>query len=197
MTKQDKATRDNGFSSWEECYAEEGIDLNVRKHRKSGLYETKVATSLAATTDAVWKALVTPDSYCRLMPKTAESIHIEEHPRKKEAICYQRIKGGATADRDYTLAISWTKKKLKAGNVYHRQWHVANNLGPEEKEGVVRVEVNDGSWHLEPLASGKCKFTQENYIELGGSLWKLLANTGVKDAARELAEKLREEFGAA
>ena len=139
--------------------------------------------------------LTTPESYMKVMPKTLESVHLDEKPRSKQLHCYQRLSGGATSDRDYTLKVTWSVEETAQGKRYHREWSVDNAKGPEAKKDVVRVEKSDGSWTLEPLAGKKTAFTQQSYIELGGSLWTVLANTAVKEAAREIAESLRKELG--
>ena len=189
------ALSDGEFGRWDLVSEKNGIRLEARKHKKSGLLETKVSGVVGGSPDEVWEALTTPQQYLELMPKTQESEHLVERPRKKEVVCYQRLSGGPSSDRDYTLQVRWTVKKTKGGKTYHRHWTVDNTAGPDPVDGVVRVEVNEGSWLLEPESDGQTRVTQQNYIELGGSIWKVLANNAVKEAALELLENLRKRFG--
>lgn len=162
----------------------EGVEA---RKRESGLLETRVTALVNATTDELWEALTTPESYRKLMPDTKESRHIGE--KKGRLYCYQRVSGGPVSDRDYTLLVKWKQE----GKTYHRTWTIANDQGPAPAKGVVRVEVHDGSWTLTPEGK-KTKFEQVNYIELGGSLWAIVANKAVLDAARNLLESLKKAY---
>lgn len=184
------------WKEWEVASDRDGIKLEVRKHAKTGVLQTRVSGTIAAPTDKVWEALVVPETYCEIMPKTLESRYIDEKPKQRQTYCYQRVSGGPVSERDYTLLVKWTEEKTKHGTKYHRHWTIDNAKGPEPRKGVVRVEVHDGSWTLTPVAGRKTEFEQLNYIELGGSLWTMLANQAVQDAARELVANLKERLEA-
>ena len=184
------------WKDWETAFDRDGVKLETRKNAKSGVLQTRVTGTVAAPTDDVWKEIVTPESYCALLPKTLESRYIDEKPKQKQVYCYQRVSGGPVSERDYTLKVTWTEEKAKHGKKYHRAWTIENDKGPEPRKGVVRVEVHDGSWTLTPADKGKTAFEQVNYIELGGSLWTMLANQAVQDAAKELVVNLKRRFEA-
>lgn len=191
MAKSGKDT----WGEWETVSKGDGVTLDARKNLRTGIVETRVVATIAASTERIWKLLTTPDSYMKVMPKTIESIHLGEKPRSKQLHCYQRLSSSGTSDRDYTLKVSWEVEERPEGKRYRRQWSVDNGKGPEPKQDVVRIEKSDGTWILEPLAGKKTEFTQQSYIELGGSLWTVLANTAVKEAAREIVASLRREIG--
>ncbi len=182
------------WKEWESASDRDGVKLEVRKNAKTGVFQTRVSGTIGSATDEIWKILVAPKSYCEIMPKTLESRYIDEQPKKKQTHCYQRVSGGVVSERDYTLRVNWTEEKGKHGTKYHRTWTIENEKGPEPRKGVVRVEVHDGSWTLTPLAAGKTAFEQLNYIELGGSLWTMLANQAVQDAAKDLVGSLKRRF---
>ena len=63
-------------------------------------------------------------------------------------------------------------------------WSPANELGPPEKKGVVRVKVCQGKWLLEPEGITKTRATYSIYTDTGGFIPSLIANhvslTGIK-----------------
>ncbi|MFN7971464.1 MAG: START domain-containing protein [Acidobacteriota bacterium] len=182
------------FGPWDTVSDDGGVKVEVRKHKKTGLVETRASGVIAAASDVLWKAMTTPESYLAIMKKTKESRHLSEKPRSREVVCYQRLDGSPAGDRDYTLFIKWTAEDTSRGKRYTRTWSVRNDLGPPPVKDVVRVEVNDGSWTLEPVEAKKTMFTQVSYVELGGSMWAVLANTAVKESAREAFRTLRAKF---
>lgn len=187
-------SKDDTWKDWETASDRDGIRLEVRKNAKTGVVETRVTGTIDAPADDVWNVLVTPELYREVMPSTAESRYIDEKPRQKRTYCYQRVSSKVVSERDYTLDVRWSVEETKHGKKYHRTWTIANGKGPEPRKGVVRVEAHDGSWTLTPVAGGKTAFEQVNYIELGGSLWTMLANGAVQDAARDLVKALRARF---
>ena len=56
------------------------------------------------------------------------------------------------------------------------QWSPANDLGPPETKGVVRVKVCEGKWLLEPEGITRTRATYCVYTDSGGSLPSLIAN---------------------
>ena len=62
--------------------------------------------------------------------------------------------------------------------IYRDTWQTANDAGPAERRGVVRVKVNEGSWLLEPAGrtGGSTQATYQIYTDSGGVLPAFLAN---------------------
>ena len=192
--KEECMAKNDDWKDWEESLAEEGISLETRKNRNSGILQTRVTGVVKCPSDKLWKTLTTPSSYMEMMPKTLESDHLEEKARKKELVCYQRLDGGPSSDRDYTLFVTWTVKETKQGKKYHREWKIDNESGPDPVKGVVRVDVNEGNWTLTPMAGKKTKLQQVSYFEPGGSLWAMVANPLLKEGAKELFRNLKEKY---
>lgn len=182
------------WKDWETAWERNGSKVEVRKNTETGIVQTRASTVVPCPTDQLWELLVTPESYMKLMPKTRESRYLDEKPKQKQVHCYQRVSGGPVSDRDYTLLVKWTVGESKLGKKYVREWSVDNEKGPPPSKGAVRVEVNNGSWTLTPVAGKKTAFEQITYVELGGSLWTLVANTAIKDAAQELLENLKAKY---
>lgn len=182
------------WSDWELVSDASGVALETRKNLATGLVETRVTGEVACPSDVLWRTITSPETYVEVMPRTKVSRHIDEKPRAKEVWCYQRLAGGPSADRDYTLHVRWTTTSTPHGKAYERNWSVDNGRGPAPTRDVVRVEVNDGSWSLTPLPGKRTRLVQQSYIELGGSLLKMFANGAVRDAARDLLVNLGRRF---
>jgi hypothetical protein len=102
---------------------------------------------------------------CRLIKRDGDSI-----------VGYQRLSPKICADRDYTLRV-WKKSSPSTdGLVFTSHWSPANELGPPEKKGVVRVKICEGKWVLEPDGSMKTRATYFIYTDSGGFIPSFLAN---------------------
>jgi hypothetical protein len=55
-------------------------------------------------------------------------------------------------------------------------WAPANELGPPEKKGVVRVKLCEGKWLLEPDGATKTRATYFIYTDTGGFIPSFIAN---------------------
>jgi hypothetical protein len=71
----------------------------------------------------------------------------------------------------------WKKSWPTAdGLVYTSHWSPANELGPPEKKGVVRVKICEGKWLLEPDGANKTHATYFIYTDTGGFIPSFIAN---------------------
>ena len=67
----------------------------------------------------------------------------------------------------------------------HRlEWH-STDEGPSPRDGVIRVEVSDGSWLFEPLEGGHTRVTYESHTEIAGSIPAWLVNSLMNDTVVE------------
>src|SRR5439155_915259 len=83
----------------------------------------------------------------------AESRVLERSP--SELLVYQRLSPPVIADRDVTLRVTWGEE----GGVMWVRSSVANHLGPEELDGVVRIPLDEILWRLEPIDGGRASST--------------------------------------
>jgi len=145
-----------------------GITLYSRAHPGSSLKEFKAVGEIDAPAHAVHDVIDDIEAYPSFMPFTAECRVI-----KREAdsiIVYQRLSPKICSDRDYTLRIRKTSSAGPNGVVYFNRWEQANDLGPAEKKGVVRVKVCEGGWLLEPEDATKTRATYTVYTDTGGAI---------------------------
>src|ERR1700737_4132396 len=151
-----------------------GIRLYSRAHPGSSLKEFKAVGEIDASARAVHNVIDDIEAYPSFMPFTAQCRVI-----KREAdsiITYQRLSPKICSDRDYTLRIRETSWAGPGGLVYLNRWELANELGPGEKKGVVRVKLCEGGWLLEPEDATKTRATYTVYTDSGGAIPAFIAN---------------------
>jgi hypothetical protein len=80
--------------------------------------------------------------------------------------------------------------------VFTSHWSPANELGPPEKKGIVRVKLCEGKWLLEPDGSSKTRATYFIYTDTGGFIPSFIANrvsvTGITKLYAALRKQVRD-----
>ena len=176
---------------WKLVTQTKDVAIYSRPHSGSSLKEFKAIGPIDAPTHAVHMVIDDFENYPTFMPYTAECRLV-----KRESDClvgYQRLSPKICADRDYTLRV-WNKSWPAAGGlVYLSLWAPANELGPPEKKGVVRVKVCDGGWLLEPDGANKTLATYSVYTDTGGLIPALVANRLSQIGIGRLFEAVRKQ----
>jgi hypothetical protein len=122
---------------------------------------------------------------CRLIKRNGDSI-----------VGYQRLSPKVCADRDYTLRV-WKKSwPASDGPVFMSYWSPANEMGPPEKKGIVRVKICEGKWLLEPDGAIKTRATYFIYTDTGGFIPSFIANrislTGITKLFAAVRKQVRD-----
>src|SRR4051812_36446858 len=92
-----------------------------------------------------------------------------------------------------TLRLNNKSLPVPDGVVYTSRWSPANELGPPEKKGVMRVKICEGSWRLEPEGSAKTLATYFLYTDSGGSLPAFIDNRVSLTGIRRLFAAVRKQ----
>jgi hypothetical protein len=154
-------------------------------------YESKAVGEIAASTDLVHAVLDDVESYSSFMPYTAECRVLKRE--NDSVVAYQRISAPMASDRDYTLRVRSSAKKTDGGTTYHIHWEADNGAGPPEKRGVVRVNLCEGSWLLEPIGPNATRATYLIYTDSGGIIPKFIKETGSQIGIRKLFAAIRKQ----
>jgi hypothetical protein len=159
---------------WKLSAQEKDVAIYSRLRPGSPLKEFKAVGPIDAPTHAVCAVIDDFQNYPKFMPYTTECRLIR---RDGDSIVgYQRLSPKVCADRDYTLRV-WKKSWPTAdGLVCTSHWSPANELGPLEKKGVVRVKICEGKWLLEPDGAIKTRATYFIYTDTGGFIPSFIAN---------------------
>jgi len=155
-------------------------------------YESKAVGEIAASTDLVHAVLDDVESYSNFMPYTAECRVLKRDD--DSVVAYQRISAPLTSDRDYTVRVRTTAKKLEGGASYFSHWIADNAAGPPEERGVIRVSLCEGSWLLEPIGPNTTRATYTIYTDSGGMIPSFIKNTGSQIGIRKMFAAIRKQI---
>jgi hypothetical protein len=172
----------NVESGWKLAVRDKEVEIYSRPHPGSPLKEFKAIGPVDAPTHAVCAVIDDFQNYPKFMPSVTECRVIR---RDGDSIVgYQRLSPKACADRDYTLRVWKESWRAPDGLVFMSHWSPANELGPPETKGVVRVKLCEGKWLLEPEGITKTRATYSIYTDTGGYIPSFIANhvslTGIK-----------------
>ena len=176
---------------WELTSGSKDVALYSRARAGSRLKEFKAIGSIDASTRAVHAVIDDFENYPGFMPYTVECRLIK---RESDSIIgYQRLSPKICEDRDYTLRV-WKKSWAgPEGFTYLSRWEPANDLGPAEKKGIVRVKICDGGWLLEPDGPIKTRATYSIYTDTGGMIPAFIANRASRTGISKLFEAVRKQ----
>jgi len=174
---------------WKFISDQDGVTIYRRQRTRSK--ESKAIGDIAASTDVVHAVLEDVDSYPSFMPYTAECRILKREG--DSLIAYQRISAPMVSDRDYTIRVRTTVKKTDGGTTYSSHWMTDNGAGPPEKRGVVRVNLCEGSWLLEPTGPNSTHATYQIYSDSGGYIPSFIKNTAGPAGIRKLFAAIRKQ----
>ena len=176
---------------WRKVGETGAVTIYSRVRSGSPLKEFKAIGTIEAPTNAVHNVISDAEAYPSFMPYTAECRVVK---REGNALyTYQRISPKIVGDRDYTLLIEERSWPTDAGMVYMKQWKPANHAGPPAKKGVLRVNLCDGGWLLEPETADKTRATYTIYTDTGGSLPAFVANAASSIGIRKIFTAVRRQ----
>ena len=176
---------------WKLAADAKDMTIYSRPHAESNLKEFKAVGSIDAPSSAVHAVIDDFENYPKFMPYTLECRLIKREG--DSVIGYQRLSPKIIEDRDYTLRVSKKSWLGPKGLTYLSQWETANELGPAEQKGVVRLKVCDGTWLLEPDGPAKTRATYSIYSDTGGFIPAFIANHASLTAIKKLYAAIRKQ----
>src|SRR6266516_4075712 len=183
----------NMDAGWKLAVRDKDVAIYSRPHPASPLKEFKAVGPIDAPTHAVSAVIDDFQNYPKFMPSVAECRLIK---RDSDSIVgYQRLSPKVCADRDYTLRVWKESWRVPDGLVFMSRWSPANELGPPENKGVVRVKLCEGNWLLEPEGI-TTRATYSIYTDTGGFIPSFIANhvslTGIKRHFAAISKQVRD-----
>lgn len=176
---------------WKLASNSAGIKLYTRPHIGSFLKEFKAVGEVDASSRTVHNVLDDVVAYPDFMPFTKECRIIK---REGNAfLTYQRLSPRIVSDRDYTLRIREKSWPALGGFAYLNQWESANEYGPAETKGVLRVKLCEGSWLIEPSGPNQTRATYSICTDSGGALPAFIANTASEIGIRKIFTAVRKQ----
>ncbi len=179
---------------WKLSAQEKNVAIYSRPRPGSPLKEFKAVGSIDASTHTVCAVIDDFQNYPKFMPYMTECRLIKKDG--DSIVGYQRLSPKVCADRDYTLRV-WKKSWPSTdGLVFMSRWAPANELGPPEKKGVVRVKLCEGKWLLEPDGATKTRATYFIYTDTGGFIPSFISNrislTGITKLFAALRKQVKD-----
>jgi hypothetical protein len=176
-------------TEWKFISNKEGVALFRRQRPASN--ESKAIGEIAASTDLVKAVLDDIESYTSFMPNLAEGRVLKREG--DSVLAYQRISAPLVSDRDFTVRIRSTSHPVEGGTRYLIRWETENALGPPEKAGVVRVNLCEGSWLLEPIGPNTTRATYLIYTDSGGAIPAFVKSIGSQVGLRKMFAAIRKQ----
>ena len=184
----------NPSEGWKLTTDAKDVIIYSRPHADSNLKEFKAIGFIDAPASAVHAVIDDFENYPKFMPYTMECRLIKRDG--DSVIGYQRLSPKIIQDRDYTLRVSKKSWPGPKGLTYLSQWQTANEMGPPQQKGVVRLKVCNGTWLLEPDGPTKTRATYSIYSETGGFIPPLIANhaslTGIKKLYAAIRKQVKD-----
>jgi ribosome-associated toxin RatA of RatAB toxin-antitoxin module len=166
-------------------------DVTIYRRQRTFSRESKAIGEIAASTDLVHAVLEDLDSYTSFIPYTVECRVLKRDG--DSVVAYQRISAPLVSDRDYTLRVHTTVKKAERGTTYFSHWTTDNAAGPPERRGVVRVNLCEGSWLLEPTGPNTTHATYLIYTDSGGMIPSFIKDRAGPAGIRKLFAAIRKQ----
>ena len=176
---------------WKVVNNSSALMLYSRVRAGSSLKEYKAIGGVDAPTTAVHQVLNDVDSYPVFMPFVTECRIVKREGNA--TFTYQRLSPKICSDRDYTLRIDQKSWSSGGGMAFLNRWQPANEVGPPQKKGVLRVSLCEGSWLLEPTADKRTRATYTVFTDSGGSLPAFIFNAANEMAIRKIFTAVRKQ----
>jgi uncharacterized membrane protein len=173
--------------------AAEETDLKVYAREKAnGVREMKAEAFIDAPPERVWKSVRDVESYPQTMPYVEVSRIVAREGGDKILWLYSVVNAPLVSRRDYVIKLV-DESRWKDGEGYFKvSWTADNAKAPEKPDNIVRVDINDGYWKLEPREGGKKTFvTYYIYTDPGGSLPKWVINKANGSAVPDVIASVR------
>lgn len=179
---------------WEEIEHKGSLTISARNRPGTSIKETRAVGTIDAPNWVIKNVLEDVENYPSFMPYIVESKLLFRNAAKRTLTVYTRMTPPLIDPRDYTLLVHDDSHKAADGTIiYGSHWNPANERGPAEKAGTVRVSVNEGSWVLEPIDAEHTKGTYTLFTDGGGGIPAFVFNQLSKRRLNELFEVLNKQ----
>lgn len=194
LARPDEGPTLSADTGWQQVEEKDGITLYSRARLGSGIKEFKGTALISAPAGTVEKVLEDIGSYTNFMPYVTEARLISQDGN--EVVTYTRLNVPFVSNRDYTVRVEHGTARGPGGiMIYRDTWQTANEEGPAERRGIVRVKVNEGSWLLEQSSpdGDATQATYQIYTDSGGVVPAFLVNQGSRIVIPRIFEAIRKQ----
>lgn len=178
-------------NEWNLVTTTQGVKVWNREKPGTSVKEVKISGVIEAPAWRVLKVVTDFDHYEEFMPSTKESRVLRKDGNTVHF--YSRVSPPLISDRDYTLELVSSVVPGKDGH-FITKFTQANDQGPAERKGVVRVTIVSGYWLMESLDNGKnTLLTYYVFTAPGGAVPDALANEANSRSLPGIIKAIREQ----
>jgi hypothetical protein len=178
--------------AWKQVARDDGITVLARTPEGGSVSEVKATALVDAPPQDVWRVIRDYPNYTKTMPYTEESRVLASEQDGKVIVFYCLVNAPLVDKRDFIIRIRDESDWKEGKGFLKTAWTVTTQGAPAEREGVVRVKLNNGYWLLEPREEGKKTFvTYYLYTDPGGSLPKWIADRANKTSVPDVLRAVR------
>lgn len=177
---------------WSIAVQNETVTVYARERKDTGAQELRAEGVIDAPPEKVWRVLREYEQYGKRMPYVHEARIIHEENGGKVAYVYTLLALPFVQRRDYVLRLVDESEWSEGRGFLKISWSIDNSRAPQKQRDVVRMELNDGSWMLEPLEDGRStRVVYSLHCDPGGALPKWIVNMANGTAIPEVFTALR------
>lgn len=177
---------------WEEARRAGGVVVFTRDEPVQNAREVQGITLVDRPPGALFDAISDYGRYTEFMPGVSEA-RILERAADGSFFVYFRYDPPYffIAPRDVIVHVRLTTAEASTDGVLGSAWVAAPERLPE-REGVVRMPLNTGTWRVEPVDGGtRCRLTYQVLVKPGGWIPDWLVKWGAARAIPDVMEAIR------
>jgi hypothetical protein len=182
-------------SDWVQVSKDESLAIFARSRSGCPIKEIRAVGSIDAPNWVVRNVIDEVEDYPSFMPYMTKTQIIER--KLHQVIGYFRLDPPLIGARDVTVAVSSRAEKHEDGTVsYHFHWEPINSVGPTPSPGVIRITLDQGSWHLDSCDGGtRTIATYTILTDGGGGLPAFVINFANRQGVEDLFSAIRKQVG--
>jgi len=175
---------------WEQARKDNELVIYYRDAPTAEARDLRATGEVNAAPEVVFNAVTDFENYPKFMPYTKEA-RIVQRVSDNVVLGYSLLNPPLVSARDYCIQLTFTKGSEANGGVFKSEWTAKPSAVPV-RDGTVRVQVNNGSWLMEPIDGGhRTRVTYSLFTNPGGSIPRWLANMSNTTAIPELFKAVR------
>jgi hypothetical protein len=182
-------------SDWVQLCQNDGLAIFCRSHSGSQIKELRAVGPIDAPNWVVKNVIDGVEDYPSFMPYTTTTKIIERGLH--QVISYLRLDPPFVGARDVTVSVSSQAARHEDGTVsYQFHWEPVNSRGPTPTPGVIRINLDQGSWNLDPADGGKKTIATYTILtDGGGGLPAFVINFANRQGVENLFSAIRKQIG--
>jgi hypothetical protein len=182
-------------SDWVQLCQNDSLAIFCRSHSGCQIKELRAVGSIDAPNWVVKNVIDGVEDYPSFMPYTTTTKIIERGLH--QVISYLRLDPPLVGARDVTVSVSSQAARHEDGTVsYQFRWEPVNSRGPTPTPGVIRINLDQGSWNLDPADGGKKTIATYTILtDGGGGLPAFVINFANRQGVENLFSAIRKQIG--